>query len=118
MTTPLTDRLDNKLTTGHDYIYNNEDRRICNNPEDVFYATEATNSVYLLDELTMDEHWLLNAGARGEWADYVFNQTQQAAVKFDRSDTTEGYDGGLGYKYNADSKVYVDYSLFLSPAGS
>ena len=31
-------------------------------------------------------------------------------TKFDRSPTTEGYDGGLGYKYNPDSKVFVDYT--------
>jgi len=112
VSTPLTDRLDNKLTTGYDYIYNHEDRR--NYPfealEEVYYSTEASKSVYLLDELTLDQKWLMNAGVRGAWANYVFNQTQQAPTKFDRSDTTEGYDGGLGYKYNPDSKVFVDFT--------
>ncbi len=112
VSTPLGEHLDNKLTAGYDYIYNDEDRRFysAGNPEEVVFSTEASHGVYLLDELTVDEKWLLNAGARGEWADYVFNQTQQTAVKFDRSDTTEGYDGGLGYKYNPDSKVFVDYA--------
>ncbi|MBF0571042.1 MAG: TonB-dependent receptor [Candidatus Omnitrophica bacterium] len=110
VSTPLTDRLDSKLTSGYDYIYNHEDRRSYANPEDVYYITEASQNVYLLDELTLDQKWLLNAGVRGAWADYVFDQTQQATAKLGRCDTTEGYDGGLGYKYNPDSKVFVDYS--------
>jgi len=111
ISTPLGDRLDNKLTAGYDYIYNDEKRRSnSDTPESVVYATEASHSAYLLDELTLDKKWLLNAGVRGAWANYVFDQTQQVASKFDRSDTTEGYDGGLGYKYNPNSKVFVDYS--------
>jgi len=112
LTSPLTDSLDNKLTTGYDYIYYTEDRRI-NVPgslQDIVDATEASQGVYLLDEMTFDEHWLVNAGARGAWAGYVFNQTEQTPTKFDRSPTTEGYDGGFGYKYNPDSKVFVDYT--------
>jgi iron complex outermembrane receptor protein len=104
--------LNNKLTSGYDYIYYTEKRRI-NAPgslEDIIGANDASQGVYLLDELTVDERWLVNAGVRGAWAGYVFNQTQQTPVKFDRSDTTEGYDGGLGYKYNPDSKVFVDYT--------
>ena len=112
LSTPLTDRLANKLTSGYDYIYYTEKRRInsSGNPEDVVYAREASQGVYLLDELTMDERWLLNTGARGAWADYVFNETQQTPTKFERSPTIEGYDGGLGYKYNPDSKIFVDYT--------
>ena len=112
ISTPLTDSLANKLTSGYDYIYNKEERRSYSigNPEDVFYSNEASHNVYLLDELTLDERWLFSTGVRGAWADYVFNQTQQSAVKFERSATTEGYDGGLGYKYNPDSKVFVDCS--------
>jgi iron complex outermembrane receptor protein len=112
LTTPLTDRLGNKLTSGYDYIYYTEKRRI-NTPgstEDIVFASEASQSVYLLDELTLDERWLLNVGARGAWADYIFNQTQQTSAKFDRSPTTDGFDGGIGYKYNPDSKVFVNYT--------
>ena len=112
LSTPLTDRLDNKLTAGYDYIYYTEKRRI-NTPgslEDIVFASEASQAAYMLDELTLDEHWLLNTGVRGAWADYVFNQTEQTAVKFDRSPTIEAYDGGLGYKYNPDSKIFVDYT--------
>ena len=112
LSTPLTDRLDNKLTSGYDYIYYTEKRRIntSGNPEDIVYANEASQGVYLLDELTMDKRWLFNTGVRGAWADYVFNQTQQSMEKFDRSPTTEGYEGGLGYKYNPGSKVFVDFT--------
>ena len=110
--TPLTDRLDNKMTTGYDYIYYTEKRRI-NTPgslEDIVFAREASQGVYLLDELALDKRWLFNTGVRGAWADYVFNETQQTAQKFDRSPTTEGYEAGLGYKYNPDSKIFVDYT--------
>jgi len=112
LTTPLTDRLDNKLTSGYDYIYYRENRRlnVPSNLEDIVNAAEASQGVYLLDELTLDDRWLLNTGVRGAWADYVFNETQQTPVKFERSPTTEGYDGGLGYKYNPDSKIFVDYT--------
>jgi iron complex outermembrane receptor protein len=113
----LTDRLDNKLTAGYDNIYYREKRRSNStnsdgtvNPEDIVHASETSQNVYLLDEMTLDERWLVNAGARGAWTDYVFNQTKQTPAKFDRSKTTEAYDGGFGYKYNPDSKVFVDYS--------
>ena len=112
LSTPLTDRLDNKLTPGYDYIYVTEKRRI-NSPgslEDIVFANEASQSVYLLDELSLDNRWLLNAGARGAWTGYVFNQTEQTPAKFKRSPTTEGYDGGIGYKYNPDSKIFIDYT--------
>ncbi len=113
LSTPLTDRLDNKLTTGYDYIYYTEKRRI-NTPapalEDIVQASEASQGVYLLDELALDNHWLFNTGVRGAWANYVFKQTQQTPSKFDRSPTTEGYEGGLGYKYNPDSKIFANYT--------
>jgi len=109
---PLTDRLGNKLTSGYDYIYYTEKRRIytTGNPEDIVLAREASQGIYLLDEVTLDNRWLLNAGARGGWASYVFNETQQTPTKFNRSSTIEGYEGGLGYKYNPDSKVFVNYT--------
>jgi len=112
LSTPLTDRLNNKLTTGYDYIYYTEKRRIYStgNPLDLVFANEASQGVYLLDEMVLDEHWLLNTGVRGAWANYVFNQTQQTPAKFHRSTTTEGYEGGLGYKYNPDSKIFIDYT--------
>ena len=112
VSTPLTDRLDNKLTSGYDYIYYKEERNFTypSSPQDTIFANEASQGVYLLDELTMDERWLLNTGVRGAWAEYVFHETQQTPTKFNRSDTTEGYEGGLGYKYNPDSKVFVNYT--------
>ncbi len=112
VSTPLTDRLDNKLTSGYDYIYYKERRMLDfpDIPEDIILANEASQSAYLLDEIALDNRWLLNTGVRGAWADYSFKETQQTPLKFDRSTTTEGYDGGLGYKYNPDSKVFVDYT--------
>ena len=108
--TPFTDRLDNKLTTGYDYIYYTEKRRINTSGEDIVFAREASQSVYLLDELTLDNRWLFNTGIRGAWAEYVFNQTQQSSAKFDRSPTAEGFEGGIGYKYNPNSKIFVNYT--------
>ena len=112
VTTPLTDRLSNKVTGGYDYFYAKEDRRsgTPGTPEDMVFVNKETSGVYLLDEATLDEKWLANIGARGTWAQYVFDQTQQATGKSERSPTTEGYDGGLGYKYNPNSKVYVSYA--------
>lgn len=112
VSSPLTDRLDNKVTGGYDFIYTRQDRRMGSpgNPEDIVFARETMHGVYLLDELTLDERWLLNLGARGSWAEYTFDQKQQSAVKFTRSDTVQGYEGGLGYKYNPDSKIYFNYA--------
>jgi len=112
ISTPLTDRLDNKLTSGFDYFYNKNRRQSgdITTPQDLIFASEVTKGVYLLDELTLDEHWLLNTGVRGSWAKYMFNQKQVLQSKFERSATTQGYEGGLGYKYNPNSKVYVNYS--------
>lgn len=112
MTTPLTDRLSNKVTGGYDYFYAKEDRRsgFLGPNEDMVFINKETSGVYLLDEATLDEKWLANIGARGAWAQYVFNQTQQATGKSDRSPTTEGYEGGLGYKYNPNSKIYISYN--------
>jgi len=114
ITTPLTDRLDNKLTSGFDYALNKEQRIYTSQtgpgPFDTLYASENTSSPYLMDELTLDDHWLFNTGAREEWAYYVFNQTEQVPSKFELADTAQGYDAGLGYKYNPNSKVYFDFS--------
>ena len=110
--TPLSDRLSNKATSGYDYFYAKSRRRSgsLGPSEDLLFVSKVTHGVYLLDELTLDDHWLLNVGARGAWAQYVFNQKQVVASKSSRSATTQGYEGGLGYKYNPDSKVYVDFS--------
>jgi len=112
ITTPLTDRLSNKVTGGYDYFYAKEDRRsgFVGPSEDMVFINKETNGVYLLDEATLDDKWLANVGVRGAWAQYVFDQTQQATGKSDRSPTTEGYEGGLGYKYNPNSKIYISYA--------
>jgi iron complex outermembrane receptor protein len=94
-------------------MYYIEDRRvntvIFTSPQNTTWAHEASQGTYLLDELSLDERWLLNGGVRGAWASYNFDETEQSPTKFERSDTTEGYEGGLGYKYNPDSKIFVNY---------
>ncbi len=112
VSTPLTDWLRSKVTGGYDYFYAKSGRRsgTLGTPEDQVFVSKVTHGVYLLDELALNDKWLLNTGARGAWAEYVFDQKQVIASKSSRSATTQGYEGGLGYKYNPDSKVYVDYA--------
>lgn len=111
ITTPLTNSINNKLTGGYDYFYAKEGRRsgTLGPNEDMVFVNKETSGVYLLDEATLDERWLVNIGVRGDWAQYVFDQKQQTAGKSQRSPTTEGYEGGFGYKYNPTSKVYISY---------
>ncbi len=112
LSTPLSGDLNNKATAGYDYFYAKALRRsgTLGAPEDLLFAGKVTQGVYVLDEAVLDDKWLVNAGVRGAWAQYVFDQKQVTAGKSKRSPTTEGYEGGLGYKYNANSKVYVDFS--------
>lgn len=105
------DHLSNRITGGVDSFYAKSERRsgTLGTPEDLVFISKATNGVYALDEVTLDK-WLLNIGTRGDWTSYVFNQTQVIAGKSKRSATNEGYEGGLAYRYNPSSKVYVNYS--------
>ncbi len=107
-----TDRLDNKMTAGYDYIYAGQKRRSSSpgNLQDKVFATQSSHSVYLLEELTLDDRCLLNTGVRKGWATYIFDQKEQNSIKFDRSENVRGYEGGIGYKYNQDSKVYANYT--------
>ncbi len=111
ISTPLNSNLTNKATAGYDYFYakNRRASGTVGTPEDLVYSSKVTHGVYLLDELELDEKWLMNAGARGSWADYVFDQKQVIPGKFEKGPTVQGFEGGLGYKYNPDSKVYFDY---------
>jgi iron complex outermembrane receptor protein len=112
ITSPINDRLSNKLTAGLDSFYAKNQRRsgTLGTPEDLVFISKNTNGVYALDEISLDEKWILNTGARGDWTRYIFDQKTVIAGKTKRSATNEGYEGGLGYKYNPTSKVYVNYS--------
>lgn len=110
VTTPLTDRITNKLTGGYDYFFAKSGRRsgTLGSAQDLVYVRKATHGVYLLDEIVLDERWIFNAGVRGGWADYLFDQRSVVKAKKHRSSTTQGYEAGVGYMYNKDSKIYVD----------
>jgi iron complex outermembrane recepter protein len=110
--TPLTDTLNNKATAGVDVFYAKSMRRSgsLGTAQDLVYVTKNTQGVYALDELTLDDKWLLNLGARGSWAEYTFDQKSVVTGKSVTKPNTKGYEGGIGYKYNPQSKVYVDFA--------
>ncbi len=112
LSTPLSESLGNKLTLGYDVFYAKNKRRsgYLGPAEDLVFVSKATEGAYILDELTINEKWLLNTGFRQTWASYVFDQKEQIAGKSWIKSRTPGYEDGLGYKYNARSKVYVNYA--------
>ncbi len=112
LSSPLSDKLSNKATVGYDYFYAKDHRRsgTLGTVEDDIFISKVTHAIYALDELILNEKWLMNAGARGAWAQYNFDQRQALASEARRTPATQGYEAGLGYKYNPDSKVYLSYS--------
>ncbi len=112
LTTPVTDALSNEVTTGYDYFYAKSQRRSGNlgPSQDLLFASKVTHGVYLLDEITFDERWLLNGGFRETWVNYVFDQKQQVVGKSEVIGRGPAYESGLGYKYNDKSKVYVNFA--------
>lgn len=117
--TPVADGVESTLTAGYDYFHANEDRRNgfitdpslgYSFPADVTEVTKETHGVYLLNELEVEEQWLFNAGVRGAWADYEFDQKAVLVNKSTRDSATQGYEGGMGYRYHPDSKVFFNYA--------
>ncbi len=107
-TTRISENINSKLTTGTDFYYG---------ANDIGDARIHKNSVgfYGLENLTFFERFLLNAGARGEWAKYDFKEIATNA-KSETSTRNTALDLGTGYKYNERSITYIDFSKgFRSP---
>ncbi len=104
--------VENKLVFGMDCFHAKD--QVLNG--DIAFAksqvdiTKGTFGIYASDNVLLHKRFLLNAGVRGEWAKYVFDQFQPAAF-YDTQEPREiAFDAGIGYKYNERSQVYANFS--------
>jgi iron complex outermembrane receptor protein len=69
-----------------------------------------TLGVYASDKMLIDDRFIVNGGIRGEWAEYVFDQTNLITSCDKTTPSIVALDAGLGYKYNERSQIYTNYS--------
>ncbi|MDP8297008.1 MAG: TonB-dependent receptor [Candidatus Orphnella occulta] len=105
--------INNKLLVGADYFHAKDDvlsgDRIGSQQDEADIYKE-TISIYVHDNIKINDKILFNSGFRGEWADYTFKQ-KRLIVNHDTKKLKEAaFNFGVGYKYNDKSQVYVDIS--------
>ena len=108
----LDNRLENKLVFGADYFHARDrvlsgDVAFTKSQLDII---KETFGIYATDNMLINKKFIINAGVRGEWAEYIFDQFQPASSYNTRSLREAAFDAGLGYKYNERSQVYANYA--------
>jgi iron complex outermembrane recepter protein len=105
--------IDNKLIMGVDYFHAKDDvlsgNRIGNQQDEADIYKE-TLGLYIHDNIKISDTFLLNAGGRLEWADYIFNQKRLIENRDTKRIKEAAFNFGAGYKYNERSQVYFDIS--------
>lgn len=102
----------NKLTLGTDFFYA-EDQVLSGNRlayQDETVTQKETFGLYLHDNIRLWDRMLMNAGVRGEWADYDFEQKKVLTDRAKKDLKEAAYEVGLGYKYNDISQIYANFS--------
>ena len=105
-------RIENKAVIGIDY-FRAMDRILSGDvtlTKQKYDISKETFGVYASDNMLIAEKILLNAGVRGEWAEYIFDQSAPAMSYNTRSLREAAFEVGAGYKYNDRSQVYSNYS--------
>jgi len=104
--------IENKLVMGVDYF----------RAENKFWSGVATSTnshvnivketlgVYASDNMLIGDRFIVNGGIRGEWAEYVFDQTNLITSCDKTTPSIVALDAGLGCKYNERSQIYVNYA--------
>ncbi|MBD3296932.1 MAG: TonB-dependent receptor plug domain-containing protein [Candidatus Omnitrophica bacterium] len=72
--------------------------------------TKRSVGIYASDSVVIDDSFILNGGVRGQWAEYGFDQSRPIHEYDTRSLREMAVEAGIGYKYNARSQVYANYS--------
>jgi iron complex outermembrane receptor protein len=108
----MDDSLENKLVAGTDYFYAAD---LASSGDVAFTKSELkaekrTFGVYASDNVMLNKRFILNGGARGEWAGYSFDQTKPVPGLNERELRDAAFDTGAGYKYNEKSQLYFDFS--------
>jgi iron complex outermembrane recepter protein len=105
--------IDNKLVIGADYFHAKDDvvsgNRIGNNQDQADIYKE-TIGLYIHDNIKISDIFLMNAGGRVEWADYIFNQKKLIENRESKKVKEAAFNFGAGYKYNEKSQIYFDIS--------
>ncbi|MFH1552123.1 MAG: TonB-dependent receptor [Candidatus Omnitrophota bacterium] len=104
------DALENKLVFGADY-FRARDRILSGDiafTKSQLDIIKETFGIYASDNMLINKRFIINAGVRGEWAKYIFDQ-MQPAIAYNTSTLREAaFDGGIGYKYNEKSQIYAN----------
>jgi len=104
--------IENRLVLGADYLLSNNqvlsgDRRVVKSQIEIL---KETFGIYCIDNILLDKRYIFNAGVRGDWAEYIFDQCNPIAAYNTRSLREIAAEGGIGYKYNERSQVYANYA--------
>lgn len=104
---------DNRFVVGIDYFHAKDNILSGNrigNLQDESDIYKDTFAFYVYDLAETWGKFLVNAGVRGEWADYTFDQ-KGIVVNYDSKSIKEGAgEFGIGYKYDEESQVYFNYA--------
>ncbi len=108
----LDERLQNKLVCGMDLFYAKDqvasgDIAFAKSQVDI---TKDTLGIYASDNMLIGKRFIVNGGARGEWAEYIFDQFQPASSYNTTNLREAAMDSGIGFKYNETSQVYVNFA--------
>ncbi|MFH0731836.1 MAG: TonB-dependent receptor [Candidatus Omnitrophota bacterium] len=105
-------KLINKLTLGSDLLFATDQILSGNRLTGQDQTTIQKDAVglYLHDSVRVSDRLLFNAGGRGEWADYTFDQEKIVTGYSTASLKNAAYEFGSGYKYSDFSQVYINYS--------
>ncbi len=115
----LDESLENKIVFGTDYYFS-KDRILSGNityTKSRLDIVKETFGVYVEDSMLINKRFIINAGIRGDWAEYSFDQTEPAASYDTQSLREVAFDTGLGFKYNEKSQIYGNFARsFRYPA--
>ncbi|MFH0791309.1 MAG: TonB-dependent receptor [Candidatus Omnitrophota bacterium] len=104
--------IDNKFVVGFDYFHAKDNILSGNrigSQQDETDVYKDTFGVYLYDLAETWGKFLVNAGGRLEYADYVFDQKGLVANYDSKSIKDGSAEFGIGYEYDKESQVYFNY---------
>lgn len=105
--------VDNKFVAGIDYFHAKDNilsgNRI-NNQQDKAEIFKDTLGIYLYDLAETWGKFLVNAGGRLEYADYIFDQKGLVANYDTKSIKDGAAEFGIGYEYAKKSQAYFNYA--------
>jgi iron complex outermembrane receptor protein len=105
--------VDNKFVAGLDYFHAKDNILSGNRigeQQDEADILKDTLGIYLYDLAETWGKFLVNAGGRLEYADYIFDQKGLVANYDTKSIRDGGLEFGMGYKFDKESQAYFNYA--------